>query len=212
MSLIKNLKFSYTNSSQPLLNIDEWEIPDFGISSLKGPSGSGKSTLIRCLLGFNKLSFTWGFKGQNLNELPIKNRRLGVVFQKLHLFPNMTAKENIHFAGQSRKIKDYIHKTEILAKKLKISNHLNKKISSLSGGEAQRVALARAIVGEPIFLFLDEPFSSLDAEIKSDARDLVKNVISEYKIPALLISHDDADIEILSNHKFVLKSGKVIKY
>ena len=97
-----------------------------------------------------------------------------------------------------------------MAEKLKMNSILDRKASILSGGERQRVALARALIGQPRFLFLDEPFSALDTDVRDEARKLVLNVINQYNIPTLLVSHDDADIKSLAHTTFHIKDGRLI--
>lgn len=210
MSIVKNLKLSYPDF---FLNIPEWEIPDQGITALMGRSGSGKSTIIKVLLGLEPCKgLSWEFKGQNLAALPVQERRLGVVFQNYELFPHMSAQENILFAAQARgisrqsteaKLKEYV-------RCLDLNRIIDKKAQVLSMGERQRVALARALMGEPVFLFLDEPFSALDADVKAQARALVKKVLVDEAIPSLLVTHDPADLEALARHAFKIEGSELV--
>src|SRR3954468_24950752 len=102
MSLVKNLIRSYDGFK---IDIPHWEIPDQGITALSGPSGSGKTTVFRLLIGLEPCpGLEWDFGGVNLAALTPPERRLGVVFQSLELFPHMTAEENIFFAARARKM------------------------------------------------------------------------------------------------------------
>jgi ABC-type sugar transport system ATPase subunit len=138
-------------------------------------------------------------------------RRLGVVFQSLVLFPHMTALENILFASRARNIPqdEAQRRLNELAEDLRLQNCLDRRAAFLSGGEAQRVALARAVIAQPRFLFLDEPFSSLDADLKKEARALVRRVIERLKIPTLLITHDEEDLRALAQHVVKIRDGKL---
>ena len=100
---------------------------------------------------------------------------------------------------------------EALMHRLNLKDCANTPAKYLSGGEKQRVALARALVGQPQFLFLDEPFSALDAHLKETARQLVKEVISALKIPTLLISHDEADVKSLAHTVVRIEAGRLQK-
>lgn len=200
MSVVRNLN---RQLGELKIQISHWEIADQGITALKGPSGSGKTQIIRTLLGLEKCpSLSWEFAGEDLAKLPIEKRRLGVVFQGYELFPHLTARENIEFAARARKIpkEELAERIADFATKLKLNDCLDRRADKLSGGEQQRVALARALMGRPRFLFLDEPFSALDSELRAEARALVKRIISEEKIPTLLVSHDAADIAELADH------------
>src|ERR1044072_1600933 len=102
MSLVENLVRSYEGFE---LNIPRWEIPDTGITALWGPSGSGKTTVFRMLIGLEPCpGLKWTFKGEDLAAQPVPERRLGVVFQSLELFPHMTAEDNILFAARARRL------------------------------------------------------------------------------------------------------------
>jgi ABC-type sugar transport system ATPase subunit len=210
MSLVKNLKVEYGTFK---LDIPEWEIADFGVTALWGPSGSGKSTVFRLLMGLEPCpGLKWIYKSINLADLPVPDRHIGVVFQSLELFPHMSAEQNILFAARARHMdfKEALVKLGELAEELRMGDYLNRKAAVLSGGEAQRVALARAVISSPRFLFLDEPFSSLDSELRSEARALVKQVISKLKIPTLLVTHDEDDLRVLADHIVKIKAGKLV--
>ena len=210
MSWVENLDIELGNFS---LHIPSLEIPDQGITALIGPSGSGKTTLFRALIGLESCStLKWNFKGQDLAALPISERNLGVVFQTLELFPHMSAQENILFAARARNMDETeaADRLKGLAQDLRMEGYLDRLAVVLSGGEAQRVALARAVIAKPRFLFLDEPFSSLDSDLRSEARSLVKKVIERYQIPTLLITHDEQDIRALATQVVRLKAGRLL--
>ncbi len=177
-----------------------------------GPSGAGKTSVFRVLLGLDSCdSLQWRFKEIDLAKLAVPERRLGVVFQNYELFPHLTARDNIVFAAKARKINEK-NISENLAKlvaDLKLESCLFRRAHQLSGGEQQRVALARAIIGEPRFLFLDEPFSALDADLRQEARNLVQSVINERKIPSLLITHDPEDLKI-AQKTFKISNGRLV--
>lgn len=210
MSLVENLIKTYDDGFS--LHVPRWEIADTGITVLKGPSGAGKTSIFRILIGLEPCrEARWTFQGENLNHLPIRDRRLGVVFQTYDLFPHLTASENLWFSALARRVpKDRAGKFfDELVSLLKLESLLNRKAYYLSGGEKQRVALARALMGEPRFLFLDEPFSNLDTELRVEARVLVKSAIERFKIPSLLITHDPEDVKILAQHVVNIKNGKL---
>ena len=194
------------------LNIPEWYFSDKGITALTGASGSGKTTLIKILCGLISCPrLFWEFKGLNLADLPPPERNLGVCFQDLRLFPHLTAKQNILFAIQAKKIpyEKVKQKFEEMMDILELNKSLNLFIEDLSGGEKQRVALARALITQPRFLFLDEPFSSLDEASCKKAQSLTAQIVKRYSIPCLLISHDRKDIENLAEEEFFLEQGKI---
>jgi len=210
MSLVENLKYSMDDFK---INIPRWEILDQGVTVLSGPSGSGKSTIFRILLGLIPCpSMSWVLNGIDLAKLSVKERRLGVVFQSYDLFPHLNARDNLMFAAEARQLSTKESQTlmEHLCATLKIEKFLDRKIGLCSGGEKQRVALARALIGKPRVLLLDEPFSALDEEIKEEARQLVKNTIQEFKIPTILVTHDDRDVKALGDKKYTILNGRLI--
>lgn len=209
MSLVENLTKKYSDFK---IDIPQLEIADAGVTALCGPSGSGKTSVMRLLLGLERPdSLTWMFQGEDLSRVPVGERRIGVVFQSYELFPHMTAHENIQFAANARRIKDATDMIKGVVQRLDLSRVLNTRASLLSGGEKQRVALARALVARPRILFLDEPFSALDEELKQEARELVNVLISEFGIPTLLITHDPRDLQALNAQVRYISNGTTVK-
>lgn len=211
MSLVENLHKNYGDFK---IEIPSWEILDQGVTVLWGPSGSGKTSVFRLLLGLEEApGFKWNFKDHDLAKMPVPQRRLGVVFQSLDLFPHMTAEQNILFAARAREIEpeEAYDKMEMLADVLQMKSFLERPVSVLSGGEKQRVAIARALSGAPRLLLLDEPFSALDQDLRHESRALIKSVIEKEKIPTLLVTHDPLDVEVLANKVSTIKHGCIVK-
>lgn len=209
MSLVTGLIKDYNGFR---LEIPAMEIPDEGITVLWGPSGAGKTSLFRNLIGLEDCKgLSWSFQGMNLMNLPIAERRLGVVLQNFGLFPHMTAKQNVKFGAQARKVMNSEAKMSVLRESLNLENCWHRNVKVLSVGEQQRVALARAVIGDPVFLFLDEPFSALDEKNKQEARSLLKKLVREKKIPTLLITHDKGDVEYLADHIIRINNGQIIE-
>ena len=210
MSWVRNLKHDYGDFR---IDIPEWEILDRGVTALWGPSGAGKTSVFRLLLGLDRPEpgFSWKFGDVDLASLPTPERRLGVVFQSLELFPHMTARENIWFAVEARGVDRARAEAHLrsLVDSLALSSFMDRRASVLSGGERQRVALARALIAEPRLLFLDEPFSALDADLRSEARALVKSVIEREGIPTVLITHDPEDLAALATRVSKIQDGRL---
>ena len=210
MSVVKNLCKSFDGFS---LDIPEWSFDDGAVTVVWGPSGSGKTTLIRTLSGIDPHpGMEWARNGKNLAGQPPHRRGVGVVFQHYGLFPHLSAAENILFPVEAQR-KDLAagkKRLEVLAEQLRIQHVLEKKARQLSGGEQQRVALARALIMEPSFLILDEPFSALDAELKAEARALLKSTINRMGLGLLLVTHDVADVAALAQHVVILQKGRII--
>ncbi|MBL7689450.1 MAG: ATP-binding cassette domain-containing protein [Bdellovibrionaceae bacterium] len=219
MSVVKCLEHDYGDFK---IAIHNWEILDHGVTAFLGPSGSGKSSVIRHLLGLEKsdqLQWYWteGAEQVDLASMPIRDRRLGVVFQNGELFPHMTAKQNIEFAADAAVVSRGANRSEVAASVGRLIQDLSLERATetlavnLSGGERQRVALARALVGRPRLILLDEPFSALDAELRRDVRAMVFRVLAEHKIPALLVTHDPEDLVGLQGKLTRIQDGRIVE-
>ena len=194
---VNNLSFSFNNDFH-IENLS-FKIAQNEVCLLKGASGSGKSTLLNIISGLKKPDN--GNIILNNNVLNSENefinpekRNIGYVFQDFALFPHINAEKNIKYAMSISE--DILF--DRLSNELSLSNHLSKMPYELSGGQQQRVALARAILMKPNLLLLDEPFSNLDQKNIRSAQDLIKNILNEFKIPCLLVSHNPSQLETLS--------------
>jgi ABC-type sugar transport system ATPase subunit len=209
MSVVEKL---YLNLSDFLIDIKDWEILDEGFTVLWGPSGSGKTTVINGLLGFDEsIKVSWKFKGIDLSLKTPQERNIGVVFQEAGLFPHMTAQNNILFPVNKKKHIHWQEDFKFLVESLKISHRLNFPLEQLSGGEKQRVAIARALIYRPQILLLDEPFSSLDENMKGEAREMLKLICHRMNCPALLVTHDRFDVIELASKVSEIKEGRIVR-
>jgi len=211
VSLVENLNYEYESFQ---LKIPSWTILDQGITVLWGGSGEGKTTILRILIGLEKCpKMSWMHHGEDLAKLTVPKRKLGVVFQSLELFPHMSARGNIEFAAQSRKVSEekYAPRLERWIDLLQMNKFMDQPAATLSGGEKQRVALVRAMIGEPRLLLLDEPFSSLDEGLRQEGREILKALVREEKVPALLITHDRKDVEVLADKVSALRQGRILE-
>ncbi|MNJ92695.1 Sulfate/thiosulfate import ATP-binding protein CysA [compost metagenome] len=211
MSFVENLYRDYGDFK---LDIPKWEILDEGVTVLSGPSGSGKTSVFRILLGLESCpTLKWTFQGVEMNKLKTPQRKLGVVFQTLDLFPHMNGEQNILFAARARDIPEVKMRSKLqgLTDTLQMSNFLHRPVSVISGGEKQRVAIARALIGEPRLLLLDEPFSALDEELREESRKLLQRVIEHEKIPTVMVTHDSRDVDVLANKVSVIRDGQIIE-
>lgn len=210
MSLITYLEKRYDSFK---ISISNWEILDQGVTVLKGPSGSGKTSVIRILCGLESADrFEWQLGQIKMNQLKVSERKIGWVPQQYELFPHLSVYENILLAGKARNIsvEKLEERIKYYSELLNLSPIKDRRASVLSGGEQQRVALVRALIGEPRILFLDEPFSALDSDNKMEARSLVKDVLNREKIPVLLVTHDQQDIDFFANKISMIQNGQII--
>ena len=181
--------------------------------TLLGPSGCGKTTTLRSLVGFINPS-----KGKiliddtDVTNVPIEDRKIGMVFQSYALFPTMTVYENIAFGLKVRKeTKEEIDEiVKDIAQKVDLDEiQLKKKVSELSGGQQQRVAIARALVLKPKILVLDEPLSNLDAKLRVQLRTELKVLQKKFGITTIYVTHDQEEALTLSDRIAVFNKGIV---
>ncbi|HEV8180382.1 MAG TPA: ABC transporter ATP-binding protein [Gaiellaceae bacterium] len=186
----------------------EIELEVEGTVALVGPSGAGKTSVLRGVTGLVKPSAgrialddeVWFDSARRVFLRP-DERRVGLVFQEYALFPHMTVRENVAYAGR-RRVDEFLER-------FGISHLAHAKPTELSGGERQRVALARALARDPGVLLLDEPLSALDAHTKVAVRGELQELLREFGLPTLLVTHDYEDAASLADQVGVIVDGKL---
>jgi ABC-type sulfate/molybdate transport systems ATPase subunit len=184
----------------------EIELEVEGTVALVGPSGAGKTSVLRGVSGLVKPTSgrialggeAWFDSERRIFRKP-DERRVGLVFQEYALFPHMTVRENVAYAGR-RRVDEYLER-------FRISHLAQARPGELSGGERQRVALARALARDPGVLLLDEPLSALDANTKVAVRGELQELLREFDLPTLLVTHDYEDAASLADQVGVIVDG-----
>ena len=194
-------------------------IPDLSLEikpgeffTLLGPSGCGKTTLLRMIAGFNSIEGGEFYFGDRLiNNLDPAKRNIGMVFQNYAIFPHLTVKKNVAFGLQNRKLpKDQIEKqTDKFLKLMKIDQFADRLPEKLSGGQQQRVALARALAIEPDVLLMDEPLSNLDAKLRVEMREVIKEIQNSLGITTVYVTHDQEEAMAVSDRIAVMNEGVI---
>ena len=183
--------------------------------ALLGASGCGKSTLLRMLAGF-ELPTTGQIMldGVDLAHVPPYLRPINMMFQSYALFPHMTVEQNISFSMELKKIpkKDKQARVGELLKAVQLEGFEKRKIREMSGGQRQRVALARALAADPKILLLDEPFSSLDENLRCEMADLVRKLHHEMGLTVVMVTHDKEEAMKVSDRIALMKAGEVLQY
>jgi molybdate transport system ATP-binding protein len=196
----------------------EFEVGSDQILVLWGPSGAGKTTILECLAGLRnpsrgtiELEDRLLYSSQAEINIPARQRQIGYLFQDYALFPHMTVEKNVVYGLECQKAKEtprVIIDYKRLLDSFGILHLLKRYPSQLSGGEKQRVALVRALVLRPRLLLLDEPFSSLDRDSKVKLRHELKNMHQSWKIPLVLVTHDEEDAAALGNVVVSVNQGR----
>lgn len=209
---LSSLKFAYNQNNFILKGID-LNIHEGEILSILGPSGCGKTTLLRLISGIEKLNqgqieiYKKIVSSSNVYTPPNK-RDIGLVFQEKVLFPHLSILQNVKFGicGSSNARKN---KALEFLRLFKVDQYANAYPSTLSGGEQQRVAIARAIAPNPKILLMDEPFGSLDDDLKNELRDETKKIVKQNKTTCILVTHNMDDALSMSDRIIRLKDGKI---
>ncbi len=195
----------------PDLNLDVKEGEFF---TLLGPSGCGKTTLLRMVAGFNSIEGgTIAFNGKVINDIAPNKRNIGMVFQNYAVFPHMTVRENVAFGLENRHLpKNEIKKrVDEILETVKITQYADRLPERLSGGQQQRVALARAIVIKPDVLLMDEPLSNLDAKLRIEMRNAIRQIQNSVGITTIYVTHDQEEAMAVSD-RIAVMSGGVIQH
>ena len=194
-------------------------IPDLNVEikpgeffTLLGPSGCGKTTLLRMIAGFNSIEggdFYFGDK--RINDLDPAKRNIGMVFQNYAIFPHMTVRKNVEFGLKNKKlpkekVKEQADKFMAL---MHVDEYADRLPERLSGGQQQRVALARSLCIEPDVLLFDEPLSNLDAKLRVEMRNVIKQIQHSVGITTVYVTHDQEEAMAVSDRIAVMNAGVI---
>ncbi len=191
-------------------------LPSGALVALLGPSGSGKTTLLRILGGLEfPTSGRVLFDGQDATGLTVQERRAGFVFQSYALFRHMTVFDNIAYGLNARPRASRPTKAEIARRVTKLLELIQlpdigaRYPSQLSGGQRQRVALARALAIEPRMLLLDEPFGALDAKVRKELRQGLRDIHDTTGLTTVFVTHDQEEAMELADLVVVMSMGRI---
>jgi sulfate transport system ATP-binding protein len=191
-------------------------IPSGALVALLGPSGSGKTTLLRILGGLEEpVQGRVLFDGVDATGLRVQERRAGFVFQHYALFRHMTVFENVAYGLRARPRATRPPKAEIarrvarLLDLIQLPDIADRYPSQLSGGQRQRVALARALAIEPRMLLLDEPFGALDAKVRKELRQGLRDIHDTTGLTTIFVTHDQEEAMELADLVVVMSMGRI---
>ncbi len=183
------------------------------VVAVLGPSGCGKSTLLRLIAGLiSPDSGSVLYDNVPLDDIPLTDRGIGMVFQEGALIPHWEAMRSVGFFMWLRKRENEVPPRVARIAEITgfgLEKMLHRKPNQLSGGERQRVAIARALTRDPRVFLFDEPFSSLDAKLRTSARVELKRLLQEFPVTSVYVTHDQNEAVSLAHRIAVMRAGKV---
>lgn len=194
------------------INLD---IKDGEFVAFLGPSGCGKTTTLLMIAGIYKPSEgDILFDGERVNQMPPKDRDIGMVFQSYALYPHMTVYQNLVYplVLKKRPKAEMQKEAQRIADMMGIGHLLNRRPGQLSGGQQQRVALGRALIKKPRILLFDEPLSNLDARLRISMRGEIKKLQKDMEITSIYVTHDQIEALTMADRIAVIKDGVLQAY
>jgi molybdate transport system ATP-binding protein len=189
-----------------------------GVTVLFGPSGSGKTLTLDSIAGFVRpdegrvlVDDEILFDGASGVHLAPQARNCGYVFQNYALFPHMTLRENLVFAAERRPRLERHRRVNEMLDRFRLAEVAGRRPYQLSGGQRQRCSIARALIGAPKLLLLDEPAQGLDAPLRAEFYDILRQIRADFKTPALLVSHDLDECFELGDEMLILREGRIVQ-
>ena len=194
----------------------DWNIEPGRVLVLFGPSGAGKTTTLRAIAGLERpqhghveIGGSVVFDSAGRIFVPPHKRRVGYLTQQTHLFPHLNVAQNVAYSLPRGQRRTTDRRVAMLLSSLRLTGLESRRTWELSGGEQQRVGLARALAAEPKLLLLDEPFASLDSELRRALRRELRSMLADTPVPVLLVTHDREEALALGDEVQVLDSGRV---
>ncbi|MGD1091111.1 MAG: ABC transporter ATP-binding protein [Bryobacteraceae bacterium] len=189
-----------------------------GVTVFFGPSGSGKSLILNCIAGFVKpdegrilVDDEIQYDGATGVHLAPQARQCGYVFQNYALFPHMTLRQNLEFAAERRPRLERHRRVNEMLDRFKIADMAGRRPHEVSGGQRQRCSIARALIGAPKLLLFDEPATGLDATLRAEFHEVLRQVRAEFKTPMLLVTHDLEECFELGEEMLILREGRIVQ-
>lgn len=225
-NFIPHTEYTFGNFNQVFVDIQK-NYGDFSLNinlevhnkplGLLGVSGSGKSLTLRCIAGlevpdrgFISINNQIWFDARHKINIPSYQRRVGFVFQNYALFPHLTVRQNITFGVQNLPPMEQIERVDFQIQQMQLHDWEDYYPVQLSGGQQQRVALARALVMNPEILLLDEPFSALDTQLRSQMEKNLIEVLALYDGVTVMVSHNLEELYRICQDLLVISEGQVL--
>ncbi|HEY4200375.1 MAG TPA: ABC transporter ATP-binding protein [Devosiaceae bacterium] len=209
---VEQLVKTYPGSGAPSVDHVDFGIEKGEMLALLGPSGCGKTTILRMVAGLiTPTSGRIWLDGSDVSRTPVHRRNMGMVFQSYALFPHMSVAENVAFGLEMRGVAkaDRADRVERALDLVKLQGYGERRITQLSGGQQQRCAIARSLVIEPSLLLLDEPLSNLDAKLRDEMRDEIREIQARTAVTAIFVTHDQNEALSTADRLAVMSAGKI---
>ena len=212
--VVENVAKHWTTVAGQVRAVDDlsFSLDEGTLNVLLGPSGCGKSTTLRLIAGLDQADAgRILIGGRNVTHLPPAQRNIAMVFQSYALFPHLTVAENIVFGLRVRKTGETERKQRLerVATLLGLSTLLERKPAQLSGGQQQRVALGRAIIAEAPVCLMDEPLSNLDAQLRQEMRQEIRNLQRKLGVTMVYVTHDQVEAMSMADRVILLSAGHI---
>ncbi|MEP2784569.1 MAG: ABC transporter ATP-binding protein [Pseudoruegeria sp.] len=201
---------AFTAISQIDLDIKSGELV-----ALLGPSGCGKTTTLRMIAGLEVPSFGHIlFDEDDVSEVPVQDRNVGMVFQRYALFPHMTVEKNVMFGLKVRGTPnaEIQQRLEDILEVVQLQQFRHRFPAQLSGGQMQRVAIARTLITNPSVLMMDEPLANLDTKLRGEMRRFIRELQQRLGITTIFVTHDQVEAMELADRVAVIFDGKLAQY
>ncbi|GLQ11907.1 ABC transporter ATP-binding protein [Devosia yakushimensis] len=210
--IVESLTKTYPGSTASSVDHVDFNLQKGEMLALLGPSGCGKTTILRMVAGL--IAPTSGrilLEGRDIAQLPVYRRNMGMVFQSYALFPHMNVAENVAFGLEMRGIpkSERAERVERALDLVKLSGYGERRITQLSGGQQQRCAIARSLVIEPDLLLLDEPLSNLDAKLREEMRDEIRDIQARTGVTSIFVTHDQDEALSMADRMAVMSAGRI---
>ncbi len=211
---VKNLEKIFDDASFPAVCDVSFMMQPGEILSLLGPSGSGKTTILRVIAGLEQPDAGEVFINQQKVSgkncfVPPEDRGVGMVFQDHALFPHLTVEKNLAFGLKQKKSEHMRSRVSEMLRLVNLEKYARRYPHELSGGERQRVALARALAPEPVLVLMDEPFSSLDTDLRIAMREQVRSLLKKLEATVIFVTHDQDEALFMGDRVAVIHQGRL---
>lgn len=211
---VKNLSKKFHGSEHSAVSDISFELHNDEILALVGPSGCGKTTTLRLIAGLERPdSGSILLNGETVVSqsvfIPPEKRGIGMVFQDHALFPHMTVFDNVAFGLRGKKQEEIRSIVGEMLHMVGLLSFSKRYPHELSGGERQRVALARALAPQPVLVLMDEPFSSLDADLRTEVREHVRRILKTIQATVVFVTHDQDEALYMGDRLAVLQKGQL---